>query len=169
MPRLAARAWGDVLLLANSSRMVSVMTTPGTARSAAARLSVKLMTHASMGFMPCCACIQAWASTCLAASKPNCRVRKSAPASSFFRAFRYCAPPSSSRYLNGFNAAPSSPVRSVLAGNLQRGHRLQIAHGGPAGIMARQAVPAEQQQLIQATGLHRRHLTQQIRALAVLA
>ena len=108
MPRLAAKAWETSCSLANSSRMVSVMTTPGTARSAAARLSVKLATQASMGFMQPCARIQAWASTCLAASKPSCRVRKSAPASSFFRAFRYCAPPSSSRYLNGFNAAPSS-------------------------------------------------------------
>ena len=61
------------------------------------------------------------------------------------------------------------PFRAVLAGNLQRGHRLQIAHGRPSRIMARQAVPTEQQQLRQAPRLHRVHLAQQVGARAILA
>ena len=61
------------------------------------------------------------------------------------------------------------PVLAVLAGNLQRGHRLQIAHGRLARLVARQAIATEQQQLLQPARLHRRHLAQQVRALAVLA
>lgn len=61
------------------------------------------------------------------------------------------------------------PVRAGLAGNLQRGHRLQVAHRALAGFMPRQTVTGQQQQLVEAGRLHALQLREQVVAFAVLA
>ncbi|MNE67918.1 hypothetical protein D3C80_1635540 [compost metagenome] len=61
------------------------------------------------------------------------------------------------------------PVWASLARELQGGHRFQVAHRALCGLMPRQAVASEQQQLVKPVGIHALQLRQQVVPFAVLA
>ncbi|MNC47634.1 hypothetical protein D3C75_967050 [compost metagenome] len=60
-------------------------------------------------------------------------------------------------------------MRAGLAGDLQGCDRFQVAHRALAGLVARQAVAGEQQQLVEAGGIHALQLGEQVVTFAVLA
>lgn len=95
-------------------------------------------------------------------------MNRSAPAASFFglavlrAAFGFLV-------LERVERGGQQPVRTGLADDLQGGDRFQVAHRALTGVVAGQAIAAEQQELVEAGAVHALQLRQQVAAFAVLA